>query len=108
MGKAKSQEEGMEGLLSFYMYCGTHRNNEGFWEQVYRLTESVPESRINCGSCPEGFEDDFPDKYVSFCEKKRITVKEKIMPERKVLPGCFFIVNNKGYLFGEYDKKQRC
>ena len=96
MGEINSKKECLEGFLSFCMYCGTHRNDAGFWEQVYKFNESVP----------EGFQDHFPDKYISL-EKKRDTVSEKILPGKRELYSCFFIVNNKGCLFGDYDKEQR-
>jgi hypothetical protein len=107
MGEVKSQEEGLESFLSFCMYCGIHRNDAGFWEQIYKFNESIPESRRNYGPCPEGFQDHFPDEYVSLYEEKRNTVKEKILSKKRGLFGCFFIVNNKGFLFGDYDKNQR-
>ena len=106
MGEINSKEEGLEGFLSFYMYCGTHRNDAGFWEQVYKFNESVPESRRNFGPCPEGSQDHSPDEYLPL-EKKGNTVIKKILAGKKELYSCFFIVNNKGSLFGDYDKEQR-
>ena len=106
MGEVNLQVEGLESILSICMYCGTHRNDAGFWEQVYSFDGPVPESRINYGLFSEGRQNCFPDEYISPGEENRNTLKGKISPEKSDAYG-WFLVNNKGCLFGDYDKGQR-
>ena len=105
MGEVNSQEEGLESILSFSMYCGTHRNDAGFWEQVYNFNGSGPESRTY-GPGSEGCQNLFPDEHPSLDEGKRCIVKEKKQVENRGRYG-FFLVNNQGCLWGDYDKEQR-
>jgi hypothetical protein len=103
MGEVNSQEEGLESILSFCMYCGTHRNDAGFWEQVFSFNEPLPESY---GTCSEGCQDHLTDEYVSLNNEKRSTAREKILSEKRDVFG-WILVNNKGCLLGDYDKEQR-
>lgn len=103
MGEVNSQE-GLESILSLCMYGGTHRNDAGFWEQVFKFNEPLPESIY--GICSEGCQDHFTDEYVSLNDEKRSTAKEKILSENRDVCG-WILVNNKGCLFGDYDKEQR-
>ena len=101
------QEEVSESLLLICMYCHKHRNDAGYWEQVYGFSESFPDERKSLGMCPECLKEHFPDEYVSLCEEGKIVVKEKVMPNNRVLYGSFLIVNHMGYLHGGYDREQR-
>jgi hypothetical protein len=106
MAEVKSQEEGLESILSFYIYCNTHRNDVGFWEQVFEFNEPPPDSMTNYRTCPEGRQDHFTDEYVPLNDKKRSTAREEILSENRDVSG-WILVNNKGCLFGDYDKEQR-
>lgn len=107
MGEFMSEEKSPESLQFMCTYCDKHRNDAGYWDQVFDSYGSVPESRISHGICPECFQEHFPGEYTSLCKEGRIVVKERIMPDNRVLYGCFFIVSNKGNLYGEYDSEQR-
>jgi hypothetical protein len=107
MVESCSQKENQDRLLFICMYCDKYRNDAGYWEKARDLCASVPEERKSHGICPECLLKNFPDEYSSLCEEGKIDVKKKITPDNRALLGCFFIVSNKGCLFGDYDKGQR-
>ena len=107
MGEFMSQEESEPNLAFICMYCKKHKNVAGNWEQGDGLDESVSDEWISHGICPDCLKEHFPDEYSSLREEGKIEVQEKTMPDCTVLYGSFFIVNNMGYLFGEYDREQR-
>lgn len=107
MVKNRKQKEDSGRMLFVCMYCDKYRNDSGFWEEMYTSYIPVPAARISHGICPECLQEHFPDEFDALCDEGRIAVKEKIMPDNRVLYGCFFIVSNRGYLFGDYDKGQR-
>ena len=106
MGEVKSREEGLESILSFCIYCDTHRHDAGFWEQVFEFNEPLPDSMTNYRACPEGRQDHFTDEYVSLNDGKRAVARKKILSEDRDVSE-WILVNNKGCLFGDYDKEQR-
>jgi hypothetical protein len=89
MSEFISQKVHLDGLLLICAYCDKFKNEAGYWEQEYEYYGTVPETRISHGLCPECFRDHYPDEYLSLCEEGRIVIKEKIMPNNKVLYGCF-------------------
>jgi hypothetical protein len=107
MGEFMSQEEDPVRLLFVCTYCDKHRNDDGYWEQAYGFDECIYEGRISHGICPKCLKEHFPDEYSSLRKEGKIAIKEKIMPDSRVLYGCFFVVNNMGYLYGDYDREQR-
>jgi hypothetical protein len=107
MVESRSEKEPLDRLLLICMYCHKYRNDAGYWELARDVCVSVPDERRSHGICPECLQKNFPDEYSSLCEEGKITVKEKIMPDNRVVFGCFFIVSNKGNIFGDYDKEQR-
>ena len=108
MGTFKPQEEFQESFLPFSMYCGNiHRNEAGFWEQIYKINGMFPEARTILGPFPEGPQVPFPEEYISHSKEQRNEVKAQPVSGIRNLCYCFFIVSNKGYLFGDYDKEQR-
>jgi hypothetical protein len=107
MVESGSQKEEPDRSLFICMYCDKYRNDAGYWEKVYKSHALAPAARISHGICPRCYQEHFPDEYSSSCEEGEIAVREKIMPDSRLLFGCFFIVSNKGFLFGDYDKRQR-
>ena len=103
MGEVNAQEEGLESILSYCMYCGRHRNDTGFWERVFKFNEPVPQSYETCS---EGCQDRFNDEYVSLNDEKRSTSKDKMISKKRDVSK-WILVNNKGSLFGDYDREQR-
>ena len=90
MSEFISQKENLESLLLFCMYCDKYKNDTGYWEQKYGTIGTVPETRISHGLCPECFQEHFPVEYLSLCEEGKIVVKQKTMPNNKVLYVCFY------------------
>jgi hypothetical protein len=102
-----SVEENPESLQFMCMHCDKHRNDAGYLKQVFDSFGSVPESQIGHDIFPECFYEHCSNENKSLGQKRRISAKEGFTPGSKVLSGCFFIVNNKGNLFGDYDSEQR-
>jgi hypothetical protein len=98
-----SDEKNPERLPVICTYCGKYKNKDGYWEHVSKSEMDW----ISHGICPECLKEHFPNYFSSLCREGRIVIKQMISPDNKVLYGCFLIVNNKGCLFGEYDKEQR-
>jgi hypothetical protein len=107
MVKNRKQKEDSGCFLLVCTYCDKYRNDSVFWEEMDTSYIPVPAARISHGICPECLQEHFPDEFDALCDEGRIAVKEKIMPDNRVLYYCFFIVSNRGYLFGDYDKGQR-
>jgi hypothetical protein len=105
MGKRKTVKS--DGSLFICTYCDKFRNDSGYWEEIHTSFVPVPAANISHGICPECLQTHFPDEFNELQDEGRIAVKEKIMPDNRVLYGCFFIVSNKGFLFGDYDRGQR-
>ena len=88
MSTSMSQKENLESLLLICAYCEKFKNDTGFWEQEYGYYRSFPETRKSHGICPECFQKHYPDEYISLREEGRIAIKEKILPNNKVIYGC--------------------
>ena len=84
-----SQKESLEDLPLICIYCEKFKNDTGFWEQEYEYSRPFPEARKSHGICPECFQEHYPDEYISLREEGKIVIREKILPNSKVLYGCF-------------------
>ena len=107
MGEVISEEESLESLLSFCMHCGQYSRNSEFWIRVCLSCESIFSVEGVLSAIKECCDEDsiFSHTLPESAAEHVVGGKEK--PPKQKLEGYFFIVNNRGYLFGDYDNKQR-
>jgi hypothetical protein len=89
MSEFIGQKVHLEGLRLICAFCDKYKNEAGYWEKEYEYYKTVTETRISHGLCPECFRDHYPDEYLSLRKEGRIVIKEIVMPNNKVLYGCF-------------------
>ncbi len=107
MAEIVSQEENLDCLLFICLYCKNYRNDSMFWEQASNFFLSAPEMREEEDVCPDCFQQQFSDQRLSSCDALRVNRKENGFKTKGKLKNMFFIVSNRGCLFGDYDHGQR-
>jgi hypothetical protein len=107
MAEVVSQEESLDCLLFVSLYCKNYRKDSGFWEQASEFFLSAPDAWEDGDAGPDGFGEQYAEDCLSFIDKgkAREIVSNNYRSGR--LTGNFFIVSNRGCLFGDYDHKQR-
>jgi hypothetical protein len=106
MAVVVKQEESLECLLYLSLYCKDYRKDSGFWEQASQFFLSTPENLDNEDSRPAGYRESCDGENFSFFDEEETGAPEKMSNQKKIQMGKFFIVSNKGSLFGDYDHKQ--
>ena len=96
------QETSLCFTLLADLYCGKCRQDKGFWEQA---------SRFFLSSCDSLEDEDYPeDDFFDDLSLGQVKMDggqiESSHPSCN-FSGSFFVVSNTGYLFGDYDHKQR-
>jgi hypothetical protein len=107
MGEINLQEDGLESTLVFSLLCEKNRNSDGFWEQVCKSYEYMLDEKADCALNADGLPERFSGGYPLLCEKGGKGMREKKLPGNREMGGCYYIVSNKGGIFGEYNKEQR-
>jgi hypothetical protein len=95
-----------DGFLYVCKYCGRHRDERGYWEEAPVSSESFPEEKKVKGKCPQCLKEHFPALYSSLYQGEKVDVEPKPPLDSPVVRKCYFIVNNIGFLSGDYDREQ--
>ena len=107
MAEVDSKDTSIDSLLFVGLYCKNFREDTSFWDQVFEYFLSSSESEedglldLECGSEGEGEEfKPTQQKVVSGSDINWLTTEN-------CLTSTFYIVSNRGCLYGDYDCKQR-
>lgn len=104
MAEILAQQEKLECLLSVCLYCKDYRSDSMFWEEASRFFFSSSET-------DEVHPDDFlgrsADAASPLHSKGSGDYQEGKTGNNRTLMNEFFIVSNRGCLFGEHDHDQR-
>ncbi len=107
MAVVVKQEESLQCLLYIGLYCKDYRKDSGFWEQASQFFLSTPEDLDNDDSWTVGYGESCAGEDFSFFDEEKACSPEKMIDQKKMQTGRFFIVSNRGSLFGDYDHEQR-
>jgi hypothetical protein len=106
MAVVVKQEESLQCLLYISLYCEDYRKDSGFWEQASQFFLSTPENLDNDDSWPVGYKESCDVEDFSFFDEEKTEASEKMNDQKGLRMGRFFIVSNRGSLFGDHDHKQ--
>jgi len=102
-----SQNQNQKKLKFVFLSGDRHRNGNRYREDILEFLDPMRKAARHHGVCPECLREHFPDECTAIITAEKTMVTEKIMHGNRVLFGCFFIVTNRGYLYGGHNKEQR-
>jgi len=107
MAEVVMQEESLDCLLFVSLYCKHYRQDNGFWEQAFDFFMSNHELREDKDMNPDCYEEHHSGDFIPNCEERETSQTGKMKYGKGNSYDGFFIVSNRGCIFGNHDHKQR-